>query len=290
VKLKKILKSSLNTLFIFETEDNFNVESVFYKGERLCVSTQVGCPVGCKFCASGMHGFFRNLDWKEIVSQYEIVKNLGFDIKGIALAGIGEPSFNVEEVKKSIEWFRERKLKVTVSTTAYPLEGFKELLRTKHNGLTISVHGFKEETRKRIFKNSERIENILAEVEAFLRVSSSSARKRIQLGYLLLKGVNDDVENLTALSETARKFKMTVMLMSYNKVDGLDFEPVSKDDYEKIFLFLRKNRVRVTLSNRYRTDKLGGCGTLSIARCIGERRGSKWHSLSKSLEEHRSVL
>jgi 23S rRNA (adenine2503-C2)-methyltransferase len=82
----------------------------------------------------------------------------------------------------------------------------------------------------------------------------------------LIKNLNDDLENLKLLGELAKKHRFTVMLMMYNRVDGFDLEPVSREKYEKAFLFLREMGIRVTLSNRFRTDKLGGCGTLTIGR------------------------
>jgi len=265
MKIVKSLQSPLNKLFIYETKDNFTVESVFYKGERLCISTQVGCPVGCIFCASGSKGFFRNLETEEIIAQYELLKGK-LPIKGIAIAGIGEPALNVENVEKAVDYFRNQGLKVTISTTGYPINGFKRLIELNHNGLTLSVHSVLEGKRNKIFKKKEKLEELLDAIEDHLSRSSSSRRKKFQLGYLLIKDLNDDLENLRLLGEIAQKHRFTVMLMMYNKVENTNLKPVSKEEYEKVFLFLREMGVRVTLSNRFRTDKLGGCGTLTIGR------------------------
>jgi len=267
MKIVRELKSPLNRLFIYETYDGYRVESVFYKGERLCISTQVGCPVGCAFCASGSKGFFRNLSFDEIVAQYELLKGK-LPIKGIAIAGIGEPALNAMNVKRAVDYFREKGLKVTISSTGYPMEGFKELVKLNHNGLTLSVHALKEETRRKIFKKMEDLEELLQVIEEHLSQSSSSRRKKFQLGYLLIKNLNDDEENLRLLAETALKHRFTVMLMMYNEVEGKGLKAVTKEEYEKAFLFLRSFGVRVTLSNRFRIDKLGGCGTLTIARRV----------------------
>ncbi len=265
MRIVKELRSPLNRLFIYETEDNHRVESVFYKGERLCISTQVGCPIGCIFCASGSKGFFRNLTFDEIVTQYELLKD-SLPIKGIAIAGIGEPALNIDNVEKAVDYFRKKGLKVTISTTGYPIENFKKLIKLSHNGLTLSVHGILHETREKIFKKKEKLEELIDAIEEHLSKSSSSRRKKFQLGYLLIKNLNDDLENLKLLGELAKKHRFTVMLMMYNRVDGFDLEPVSREKYEKAFLFLREMGIRVTLSNRFRTDKLGGCGTLTIGR------------------------
>lgn len=273
MKVIRTLTSPLNKLFIYETKDGFNVESVFYKGERLCISTQVGCPIGCCFCASGMKGFFRNLTAEEIIKQYELLKEQ-LPIKGIAIAGIGEPALNVENVVEAVNYFRKVGLKVTISSTGYPLKNFKTLIKSNHNGLTISVHAISPQKREKIFKLKENLNDILNAVEEHLSQSSSSRRKKFQLGYLLIKNLNDNEEELKKLAELAKKHRFTVMLMMFNEVKGIPYKAVSKEEYEKAFLFLRKQGVRVTLSNRFRTDKLGGCGTLTIARMQEEKNDS----------------
>ena len=261
------LRSPLNRLFIFETEDGYRVEAVFYKGERLCVSSQVGCPVRCVFCASGQQGLKRNLSSEEIFAQYSLLENL-LPVKGVAIAGIGEPSVNADQVVEAIGRFKEEGLKVTVSTTGYPLEGFRKLLRSPHDGLTVSVHAVLEEKRRRIFGVCVPLSEIFKEVESYFCEVSSSRRKKIQIGYLLIKGLNDSEEDLEALGDLARKYRMTVMLMAYNRVPGVDLEGLTEEEYERAFLKLRRMGVRVTLSNRFRRDPLGGCGTLTIARDV----------------------
>jgi len=265
MRVVKSLESPLNKLFVYETDDGYRVESVFYKGERLCVSSEVGCPVRCRFCASGMYGLKRNLKAEEIYGQYALLKE-ELPVKGIAIAGIGEPSANAEEVIKAIELFKKDGLKVTVSTTGFPLEGFKKLIRAPHDGLTVSVHGISPEVRKRIFGVEIPLEEVLGALKEYFKESSSSRRKKFQLGYLLIKGVNDDREELTKLARLAKEMKMPVMLMAYNEVEGLPLKSLTEREYEEAFLLLRSHGVRTTLSNRFRRDKLGGCGTLTIAR------------------------
>jgi 23S rRNA (adenine2503-C2)-methyltransferase len=265
MRIVKELKSKLNRLFIFETEDGYRVESVFYKGERLCVSSQVGCPVRCIFCASGKKGLKRNLTAEEIFLQYELLKDR-LPIKGVAIAGIGEPSSNAEEVVKAVNMFKEEGLKVTLSTTGYPIGGFEKLMIAPHDGLTISVHGISEEKRKKIFGISESLAEILKAIESYRATVSSSRKKKFQIGYLLIKGLNDSDEEIEELGRLAKKHKMTVMLMAYNPVPGVDLKPLTEEEYEKAFLKLREMGVRVTLSNRFRRDPLGGCGTLTISR------------------------
>ncbi|WP_457569671.1 radical SAM protein [Desulfurobacterium sp.] len=265
MKLKKKYQSRLNNLFVYETEDGFHVESVFYRGNTLCISTQVGCPIGCRFCASGSKGFFRNLSEEEIKQQYLLLEGK-LPIKGIAIAGIGEPSFNVNAVLKALTFFKNRKLKVTITTTGYPDKEFQKLLSSEHDGITLSIHGFSKAVREKLFKLNFPFEKTLSTFENHIKQLSKTKRKKYQLGYLLLDGVNDSKEELSKLAELAKKYSLTVMLMMYNPVETSPFKPVSPERYEECFKFLRKYGIRVTLSNRFRTDPLGGCGTLTIAR------------------------
>jgi len=263
MKLSKVLRSDLNTLFLFELEDGFTVESVFYRGDTLCVSTQVGCPVKCAFCASGKNGLFRNLIVEEIYNQYALLKDK-YLIKRIAVAGIGEPLSNWKNVKEAFERFKKEGLKVSFYTTGFPTKHLRELLHLPHSGVTISVHSLKEDVRKSLMPHAGRLEELVKVLEEELPKLSSKKRKKVSLAYILLKGVNDSKEELRELAELAKKLGVSVTLLYYNKT--FDFEPVSEEEYEEAFIFLRSKGIRVTLSTRFRKDKLGGCGTLVINR------------------------
>jgi 23S rRNA (adenine2503-C2)-methyltransferase len=130
----------------------------------------------------------------------------------------------------------------------------------------LSIHAVSEEIRREIFGVSTELGLILKELEEFLKTASSSRRKKIQLGYLLIKGVNDSEEELEKLAQIAKRYRLPVMLMAYNKVENSPFLPLSEREYEEAFLKLRSFGIRTTLSNRFRRDPLGGCGTLTIAR------------------------
>ena len=263
MKLLKVLRSELNTLFLFELEDGLTIESVFYRGDTLCVSTQVGCPVRCAFCASGKNGFFRNLTVNEIYNQYALLKEI-YPIKRIAVAGIGEPLSNWKNVKEAFERFKREGLKVSFYTTGFPTKHLRELLHLPHAGVTISVHSLKEETRKYLMPHAGKLEEVVKVLEEELPKLSSKKRKKISLAYLLLKGVNDSKEDLEQLSALAKRLGVSVTLLYYNKT--FEFETVSEEEYEKAFLLLRSKGLRVTLSTRFRKDKLGGCGTLVVNR------------------------
>ena len=264
MKLLKILRSELNTLFLFELKDEFTVEAVFYRGDTLCVSTQVGCPIKCDFCASGKNGLIRNLTAEEIFNQYLLLKN-NFPIKRIAIAGIGEPLSNWKNVKEAFLKFKEEHLKVSFYTTGFPTKHLEELLKLPHAGVSISLHSLREEVRQKLMPHAGSLSELIDTLKQILPTLSRKKRSKISLAYLLIEGVNDSEEELKELSRIAKELGINVSLLYYNRIDN-KYKPVSPERYEKAFLFLRAEGIRTTLSTRFRKDKLGGCGTLVVNR------------------------
>ncbi len=273
MKLEKVINDDLNKLLEIRTDDDFTIESVYYRGDTLCVSSQVGCPVECAFCASGLNGLKRNLSYEEIINQYNIAVQNGYTISNITFAGIGEPLLNWENVKKAFWFFKKNGLKVSFYTTGFPLKNFKELLTLPHNGISVSIHAVDEEKRKFLIPKSARLENILDILKEHVKNLSNRKRKLYSLAYLLIKDVNDTYNELEKLSKLAKDLGLSVSLLKYNQIENIPFETTSDEDYEKAFLFLRKKGIKVTLSNRYRTRKIGGCGTLMINRLKKEEGG-----------------
>ena len=268
MRLLKTLQSDLNKLFLFELDDGFTVEAVFYRGDTLCVSTQVGCPIRCEFCASGKNGLIRNLTSEEIYNQYALLKG-SFPIKRIAVAGIGEPLANWKNVKDAFFRFKEEHLKVSFYTTGFPTKFLEELLLLPHSGVTISLHSLREDIRKKIMPHGGSLRELIETLRTVLPKLSKKKRNKVSLAYLLMKGINDSEEELKELSSLARELGVNITLLYYNQVSE-NYKPVSPEEYEKAFLFLRSQGIRTTLSTRFRRDKLGGCGTLVVNRNKGK--------------------
>jgi len=266
MKIETVIDDELNKLLEVRTDDSFTVESVYYRGTTLCVSSQIGCPVRCSFCASGKNGLFRNLSFEEIINQYLLAKEDGLEIKNIAFAGIGEPLLNWENVKKAFFFFKEEKLRCSFYTTGFPLKNFKELLELPHNGVNLSLHAVFEEKRKEIIPFGHSIEDILGVLKKHLETLSNRKRKLYNIAYLLIKDINDSEEELERLAEIAKELKIGISLLKYNEIEGIPYKTTTDEDYEKAFLFLKEKGIKVTLSNKYRTRKIGGCGTLMVNR------------------------
>jgi len=266
MKLLQELSSSLNRLFLFELYDGNRVEAVYYRGDTLCVSTQAGCAIGCPFCLSGKDGLLRNLSAEEVILQYELLKDR-LEIKGIAFAGIGEPLMNWEAVEKAFWNFKRLGLRVSFYTTGYPVKKLRQLLALPHRGVSISVHSVKEETRKRLLPYAGSLEDLIQTLREELSNLPLRKRKKISLAYLLLRGVNDTEEELKDFAMLVKSLGVSATLLRYNQT-AEGFKDVEDWEYEKAFLLLRSYGIRVTLSNRFRKDALGGCGTLVANRSI----------------------
>ncbi|WP_457639560.1 radical SAM protein [Persephonella sp.] len=266
MKVETVINDSLNRLLGIKTEDSYTVEAVYYRGDTLCVSTQVGCPVRCAFCASGKNGLLRNMSAEEIIDQYRLAVKEGMKIKNIAFAGIGEPLLNWENVKKAFWYFKEKGLKCSFYTTGFPVKNLEELLQLPHSGVNISIHSVSTEKRKQIIPYGEPLEKIIQVLKKHLSNLSNRKRKMYNLAYLLISGVNDSKEELNKLADTALELGIGVSLLKFNEIEGIPYRTTTDEEYEEAFLFLKERGVRVTLSNRYRTRKIGGCGTLMVNR------------------------
>ncbi len=263
MRLSQVIEGDLNLLHLYTFDDGFTVESVFYRGDTLCVSTQVGCHVRCGFCASGREGLLRNLTAEEIINQF-LLSPFRERIQRIAVAGIGEPLMNWREVLKAFYMFREMGLRVSFYTSGFPLDKLGELIDINHNGLTVSIHSLHTKVRKRLMPGSGRVEDLIGFLEDKVRALSRRKRSRISLAYLLLKGVNDSSEDAINLGRTAGRLGLSVTLLRFNRVG--DYEASDEERYVSFFRILRSMGVKVTLSTRFRRDKIGGCGTLVINR------------------------
>jgi 23S rRNA (adenine2503-C2)-methyltransferase len=144
------------------------------------------------------------------------------------------------------------------------LKHLKELLYMPHSGVSISIHTLNPERRKRLMPFGGSINSLISFLRKEIPLIPAGRRKKVSLAYLLIKGVNDSPEDLHELGQLARELGLGVTLLYYNRV--ADFMPLSESEYEEAFLRLRSMGVKVTLSTRFRKDRIGGCGTLMVNR------------------------
>lgn len=174
---------------------------------------------------------------------------------------------NWEAVKEAFWHFKSLGLRVSFYTTGYPVKRLGELLDLPHKGVSISVHSLREDTRKRLLPYAGSLKKLVEVLREKLSHMPLRKRRKVSLAYLLLKGVNDTEEDLRSFAELVKSLGVNATLLRYNQTVE-DFRDVGDWEYEKAFLLLRSYGIRVTLSNRFRKDPLGGCGTLVANRSL----------------------
>ncbi|MCS7227988.1 MAG: 23S rRNA (adenine(2503)-C(2))-methyltransferase RlmN, partial [Endomicrobia bacterium] len=229
---KQVSKIDYTTKYIFKTYDNYTFPSVYIPklGRNVvCISTQIGCSIGCSFCNSGKKNFFRNLTCGEIVEQvFRIEKEKG-KINGILFMGMGEPLLNYENFIKSIKIFLEpemfslSKRKITVSTVGIVPNIYKLAEENLGIKLAISLHSYDDKKRKKFVKN------LNFSVKEILNAGIFYAKKtktKLTIEYVIIKDKNDTEEDITGLINLLKlvssDYKMIkVNLIPYNPVDGI---------------------------------------------------------------------
>ncbi len=265
--------------FLLTTHDGRNIESVVIPDKErntLCISTQVGCPLDCKFCATGLLGYKRNLTSAEIVDQYlQAAKIYGKpSITNIVFMGMGEPLLNFENTLKSISIFTDElntglsRTRITVSTAGIPHK-IKELadsgLRVK---LALSLHSCFEDIRSRIMPIN--IKYSLAENIEALKYYARQTKTRITFEYTMLKGVNDRPEDIKALIRLCSSLPSKINIIPFNSIKHMspggisqELEPTPKDKIDSFAQRLRDNNITVMIRDTQGDDIAAACGQLA---------------------------
>lgn len=255
----------LNRRFVVRLDDGARVEAVLYRGDSLCVSCQVGCAVGCPFCASGANGLARPLSFEELCAQVEAVEALGERVARVTLSGVGEPLHNAA-VPDFIAWCRERRIAPSLTTSGGPIHRLREAIRLPHNGLTVSVHAGLEETRARVVPRGPALEPLFEALYDEVPRLSRSRQRKIALAFLAVADLNDAEEEIDAFVERALPLGIWIHLYAYNPVPTSAHRAVSRERYEAIYRRMSAAGLRVRMSCKARVEPNGGCGTLVAVR------------------------
>jgi 23S rRNA (adenine2503-C2)-methyltransferase len=272
---------------LLRLRDGRRVESVLIpEGERqtACVSTQVGCPAGCAFCASGLLGLERNLTAGEIVEQWLRLTRLARDagaegLTNLVVMGMGEPLANYDALMAAIRRLTDERTagfgarRITVSTVGLP----KRIDRLAGEGLAVnlalSLHAPDDETRSRIMPMNDRFP--VEEVVGAARRYHEATGRDVTFEYILLDGLNDGVTHADRLAALAGRH-FNVNLIPYNRVGGLPFRPTPTPKVARFAERLRARGVIVHVRRRRGDDIDAACGQLRRRAETEEpsRRGS----------------
>ncbi len=250
--------------------DGNTVETVRMKepyGDAVCVSTQVGCNMGCVFCESGRLKKVRDLSVEEMTAQVVLaIMDAGHPIYSVSLMGIGEPLDNYDNVMAFTEILTDpyglniAPRRVTLSTAGLvpAIDRFCDS-GTKCN-LAVSLHAPNDELRKQLMPIARKypLDRLMASVRRFATVHN----RRVTMEYILLWQVNDSVEQAAELADLLKGTKCYVNLIPYNQTEHLDFAAAP---FERIMAFydvLKKNGISVTMRRRMGSEVNAACGQL----------------------------
>lgn len=264
MNLHLVSHSTFNQRFRVELDDGLSVEAVLYRGDTLCVSSQVGCAVQCPFCASGSQGLFRALSLEELWGQVERVRALGHAIERVTVSGVGEPLHNHRAVSAFVERCRLERIGPSLTTSGGPIERLREWFSLPHNGLTLSVHAGTEDVRARMVPRGPSLDSLFACLTEEVPKLSRSRRKKLSLSYLLVEGENDSDAEVEAFAQRVLPLGLAVHLYAYNPVPTSGHQPVSRERYEQVYAKLSALGLKVRMSSQARIEANGGCGTLVV--------------------------
>jgi 23S rRNA (adenine2503-C2)-methyltransferase len=274
--------------FLFRLGDENLIESVLipaspalYGGSSdrrtICISTQVGCAYGCKFCASGLEGFSRNLDPNEIIDQIVAIESAtGEKIDNIVFMGMGEPLANFSNVMRTIRiinapWALGIGARhITVSTSGLAPQIKKLADETLQIRLAISLHAATDQVRNQIMPINRKynLETLLSACDYYV----ARRKQRLTFEYILIAGVNDADDQAYLLARHARKLAAKVNLIPYNTVEGLQWSRPSRNRQEKFLSILRAHKIAATLRREKGHDIDAACGQLRLQTRRDERQ------------------
>lgn len=271
-KIYKKLQSKLDATakYLIELDDKNVIETVFMKykhGNSICISTQVGCRMGCKFCASGIDGLERNLTGGEMLGQIITVqKDIGERIANIVLMGAGEPLDNLDNVIRFLELVHEEKglnigyRHITISTSGL-VNGINRLTELDLPiNLAISLHQTNQEKRREIMPiaNKYSIDELIASAKNY----AVKTKRRVTYEYALIDGVNNDKQTAQALVKLLKNSLSHVNLIPVNTVEGNGFKRPSEESIKEFLKILTKNGIEATVRRELGRDISGACGQL----------------------------
>src|SRR5438067_6955531 len=266
--------------FLFRLSDGNLIESVLIPaspalyGSRsdrrtICVSTQVGCAYGCKFCASGLDGWKRNLHADEILDQIiAIEQETGERIDNIVFMGMGEPLANYENLLRAIRIINAPwgigigARHITVSTSGLVPQIRKLADQPLQVRLAVSLHGATDAVRSQIMPVNRKY-NVDALFDA-CRYYNSRKKQRITFEYILIENVNDGAEQAHALARRARDLEAKVNLIPYNTVEGLGWTRPPRPKQERFLAVVRTAGVTATLRREKGHDIAVACGQVRM--------------------------
>lgn len=259
--------------FLFELQDGYTIETVLMRheyGNSVCVTTQVGCRIGCTFCASSIGGLKRNLEAGEIVSQVLTVQKALDEtderVSQVVIMGIGEPFENYDEMMGFLKIINHDKglnigaRHITVSTSGIIPKIYDFANESLQINFALSLHAADNETRSRLMpiNRAYDLDKLMEAIEYYVEKTN----RRITFEYGLFGGVNDQVHHARQLAEMIKHLNCHVNLIPVNHVPERDYVKTTKEDIFKFENELKKRGINATIRRNQGADIDAACGQL----------------------------
>ncbi len=270
ITIVKKQEDKLTKKYLFKLLDDNYIEAVLMEhdyGLSVCVSSQVGCNMGCAFCESGRLKKVRNLETYEIVEQILLIEeDIHKRISSVVIMGIGEPLDNYDNVLNFIKIINDDKgisigaRHITLSTCGLIPQIQKLSTENIQINLAISLHASNNELRSSIM-NVNKVYNII-ELIATIKQYIAKTNRRVTIEYVMLNNVNDSDSNAQELADLLKGMNIYVNLIPYNETNHLEFKKSSKERILKFYDILKKNNINVTIRKEFGSNIDAACGQL----------------------------
>ncbi len=270
VSITKIERDVDVNKYLFKLKDDEKVEAVLMNhiyGNSLCISTQVGCNMGCKFCESGRLKKVRNLETHEMIEQILLVEEeCGKRISHVVIMGIGEPFDNYDNLIKFIEIINNPKgielgsRHITVSTCGV-VPKIKEFMKLPYQvNLAISLHAPNDEIRNTIMPINKAypIPVLMDTLKEYIQKTN----RRVTFEYILLDQVNDTSECARELANLVKGMNCYINLIPYNETNNISYKRTKSENITNFYDILKKNKINVTIRREYGSKISAACGQL----------------------------
>lgn len=277
--IKLVLKQEDTNVkkYLFELLDGQRIESVLMYhdyGISICVSSQVGCNMGCKFCESGRLKKIRNLESYEIVEQIlYIEEDIKQRISHVVVMGIGEPFDNYDNVMRFIKTINNPKgidigaRHITISTCGL-IPGIEKFSEEKEQvNLAISLHAPNDKIRNQIMPISKayKLEELIISIKEYIKKTN----RRVTFEYIMLDKINDTAECAQELSKLLKGINCYVNLIPYNETENIGYKRTNHTQIMKFYDILKKNKINVTVRKEFGSKVDAACGQLRANQNIG---------------------
>ncbi len=272
LRKEEVLESAIDGTrkYLFALKDGNVIESVWMKykhGNSVCISSQAGCRMGCRFCASTLDGLARSLTASEMLDQiYQIQKDTNERVSNVVIMGSGEPLDNYENLVSFIRLLSNEnglnisQRNITVSTCGIVPKMYELADENLQITLALSLHAPNDEVRKTLMPiaNQYSIEEVLKACQNYFEKTG----RRITFEYSLVSGVNDNLDEATQLSSLVKHMNCHVNLIPVNPIKERDFVQSEWKNIENFKKLLEKNGINVTIRREMGRDINGACGQL----------------------------